>query len=157
MRDLRRIPLPPTGWTVRACGDAADSVAPFGAIEVPPFTHASIHAVLDRAGIQRPWGGERAELDSEWVGRTEWTFACEVDVLPADAGRHCALAIEAGTARRATRQRRLDAVLLRTQRRVRIRLGLGAPRALRGFLRRAVRLLERGASHGRRRLAALER
>ena len=49
MRDLRRIPLPPTGWTVRACGDAADSVAPFGAIEVPPFTHASIHAVLDRA------------------------------------------------------------------------------------------------------------
>ena len=94
MRDLRRIPLPPTGWTVRACGDAAESVAPFGAIEVPPFTHASIHAVLDRAGIQRPWGGERAELDSEWVGRTEWTFACEVDVPPADAGRHCALAIE---------------------------------------------------------------
>ena len=90
MRDLRRIPLPATGWTVRA-NDCAQAC---GAIEVPPYTHASIHAVLDRAGIQRPWNAERAELDSEWVGRTEWTFACEVDVPARGDGRHCALRIE---------------------------------------------------------------
>ena len=86
MRDLRRIPLPPTGWTVRAEGRDP--------IEVPPFTHASIHAVLARAGIQQPWTGARAELDSEWVGRTAWTFACEVDVPGPDAGRNCVLAID---------------------------------------------------------------
>lgn len=94
MRDLRRIPLPPTGWTVRsaACArEGSDTCAP---IDVPPFTHASIHAVLDRAGIQRPWTSARAELDSEWVGRTEWTFACEVDVPARSEGRMCALVIE---------------------------------------------------------------
>ena len=90
MRDLRRLPLPPTGWTVRT----AACVQCMHPIEVPPFTQASIHAVLDRAGIQKPWSGERAELESEWVGRTEWTFACEVDVPAADDGRHCALFIE---------------------------------------------------------------
>ena len=90
MRDLRRIPLPPTGWTVcTAAGAPCESP-----IEVPPYTHASIHAVLDRTGVQKPWTSARAELDSEWVGRTAWTFACEVDVPGADAGRHCALVIE---------------------------------------------------------------
>jgi len=94
MRDLRRIPLPPTGWTVRSDACARDGAGAFAPIEVPPFSHASIHAVLDRAGIQRPWTSARAELDSEWVGRTEWTFACEVEVPARADGRACALVIE---------------------------------------------------------------
>ncbi|MFZ9881122.1 MAG: glycosyl hydrolase 2 galactose-binding domain-containing protein, partial [Phycisphaerales bacterium] len=94
MRDLRRIPLPPDGWTVRA-GACRDSSAPAcEPIGVAPFAHASIHAVLAHAGVQRPWAHERAELDSEWVGRTEWTFAREVDVPAVDEGRRCALSIE---------------------------------------------------------------
>jgi len=86
MRDLVRIPLPAAGWTVHA----ADRLP----LEVPPFSQASIHSVLERAGVQRPWTAERAELDSEWVGRTEWTFRIELEVPPSGAGTHCALAID---------------------------------------------------------------
>ncbi len=86
MRDLRRIPLPRMGWTARAEGH--------GTLEIPPFMHASIHAALEAAGLQSPWKGERAELDSEWVGRTAWTFACTIDVPAMPEGRSCALVID---------------------------------------------------------------
>jgi beta-mannosidase len=94
MPDLRRLPLPQDGWSVRATGGEGSPLAGAHEIEAGPFMQASIHAVLAHAGVQQPWKGERAELDSEWVGRTEWTFAREIDVPPLDDGRHCALVIE---------------------------------------------------------------
>jgi len=94
MRDLRRLPLPSDGWTVRASGGVGSPLVSDEPVDVPPHTAASIHAVLLRAGIQPPWNGERAELDSEWVGRSAWTFAREIDVPSRDDGAHCALVIE---------------------------------------------------------------
>jgi beta-mannosidase len=77
MADLRRLPLPLDGWRVHARGG-----------------EGSIHAVLADAGISQPWQGERAELDGECVGRTEWTFSREVDVPAPRDGAHCALFID---------------------------------------------------------------
>ena len=65
MRDLRRLPLPSDGWTVRASGGVGSPLVGDAVVDVPPHAAASIHAVLLRAGIQPPWNGERAELDSE--------------------------------------------------------------------------------------------
>ncbi|MEY5061000.1 MAG: hypothetical protein RIS45_921, partial [Planctomycetota bacterium] len=94
MAELRRLPLPQGGWTVRATGGEGSPLVGSRAIEAGAFMHASIHAALAHAGVQQPWRGERAELDSEWVGRTEWSFTREIDV-PAEAeGRRCALFIE---------------------------------------------------------------
>ena len=93
-RDLRRIPLPRDGWRVRATGGEGVGRVPD---EIPVPAHAeqaSIHRVLSRAHVAVPVTGARAELDSEWIGRTEWCFEAEVDVPGPEAGRHCALAIE---------------------------------------------------------------
>ena len=87
MPDLRRLPLPQDGWTVRAMGGEGSPLVGSREIEAGPFMQASIHAVLAHAGVQQPWKGERAELDSEWGGRTEWTFAREIEgQLVAHAG-----------------------------------------------------------------------
>ncbi len=94
MAEFSRRPLPLAGWRVRATGGEGSPKIGDRAIDAAPLAQRSIHAVLAEAGIQRPWEGERAELDSEWVGRTEWTFSVEVDVPSRDAGRHCALVIE---------------------------------------------------------------
>ncbi|MFM7261404.1 MAG: glycosyl hydrolase 2 galactose-binding domain-containing protein [bacterium] len=94
MADLRRLPLPSNGWTVRATGGVGSPLVGDADIDVPPHAAASIHATLSRAGIQAPWHGERAELESEWVGRTAWTFTREIDVPSYDDGRHCACIIE---------------------------------------------------------------
>jgi beta-galactosidase/beta-glucuronidase len=94
MPDLRRLPLPLDGWTVRAVGGEGSPLIGARGIEVGPFLQASIHALLAHAGVSSPWRGERAELDSEWVGRTEWSFAREIDVPAVAEGRHCALFIE---------------------------------------------------------------
>ena len=94
MRDLRRIPLPFEGWRLQATGGAGASRLE-GPIAVPPHAgHASVFPALEHAGIARAEAGERAELDGEWVGRTDWCFSAEIDVPGAEAGRHCALAIE---------------------------------------------------------------
>ncbi|MFM1868192.1 MAG: hypothetical protein RL591_1600 [Planctomycetota bacterium] len=94
MADLRRLPVPQDGWAVRVEGGEGSPLVADAVIEVPPYAAASIHSVLARAGIEQPWHGERAELDSEWVGRTAWTFAREIDVPSRDDGAHCALVIE---------------------------------------------------------------
>jgi beta-mannosidase len=94
MPDLRRLPLPQDGWTVRATGGEGSTLVGSREIAAGPFMQASIHAVLAHAGIEQPWNGERAELDSEWVGRTEWTFAREIEVPPKDDGNHCTLFID---------------------------------------------------------------
>ncbi|MFM7051028.1 MAG: glycosyl hydrolase 2 galactose-binding domain-containing protein, partial [Planctomycetota bacterium] len=93
-RDLRRIPLPRGGWTLDATGgEGAGRFA--GPIEVAPHAgHASAFAALSHARIAVPVTAARAELDSEWVGRTDWCFSADVDVPAAEVGRHCALAIE---------------------------------------------------------------
>ena len=94
MRDLRRLPLPQDGWTVRVSGGEGSPLVSDAVIEVPPYAAASMHSVLARAGIEQAWQGERAELDSEWVGRTAWTFARVIDVPSRDDGAHCALVVE---------------------------------------------------------------
>ena len=94
MPDLRRLPLPADGWTVRVAGGEGSPLVGSREILAGAFMHASIHAILADAGIAQPWQGERAELDSEWVGRTEWTFRREIDVPAMDDGRRCALFIE---------------------------------------------------------------
>ncbi|MCX5652697.1 MAG: hypothetical protein NTU45_15110 [Planctomycetota bacterium] len=94
MPDLRRLPLPQDGWTVRAMGGEGSPLVGSREIAAGPFMQASIHAVLAHAGIEQPWKGERAELDSEWVGRTEWTFAREIEVPPKDDGNHCVFFID---------------------------------------------------------------
>ena len=94
MRDFRRIPLPPDGWTIRASGGEGSPLVGAREIEAGPFMQSSIHAVLAHAGVQQPWRGERAELDSEWVGRTEWSFVREIDVPAESEGRHCALLVD---------------------------------------------------------------
>ncbi|MEY4119525.1 MAG: hypothetical protein RLZZ116_2853 [Planctomycetota bacterium] len=94
MPDLRRLPLPQDGWTVRAVGGEGSPVVGARSLDVGPYLQASIHAVLAHAGVSSPWRGERAELDSEWVGRTEWSFVREIDVPAESEGRHCALFID---------------------------------------------------------------
>ena len=94
MRDYRRIPLPPDEWRFAVVGGEGSPLVGEDHLGAPPFSTASIHAVLSRAGIEQPWRGERAELDSEWVGRTEWGIFALVDVPPLDDGAHCALVID---------------------------------------------------------------
>ncbi len=94
MADLRRLPLAPTGWAVRATGGEGSPIVGSQTLDVAPFTQVSIHAVLTAADLQSPWTAERAELDSEWVGKTEWTFTREVDVPARSDGAQCALRIE---------------------------------------------------------------
>jgi beta-mannosidase len=94
MPDFRRLPLPQDGWTVRVAGGVGSPLVGDEVIEVPPYAASSIHATLARAGVQRPWQGERAELESMWVGRTAWTFTREVEIPTRSDGAHCALVIE---------------------------------------------------------------
>ncbi|MDI9403570.1 MAG: hypothetical protein QM516_06835 [Limnohabitans sp.] len=94
MPEFRRLPLPQDGWLVRATGGMGSSLVGDESVDVPPYAASSIHAALARAGIQQPWHGERAELDSEWVGRTSWTFSREIEVPSLSDGAHCALVIE---------------------------------------------------------------
>ena len=94
MAEFSRRPLPLAGWRVRASGGEGSPKVGDRTIDAAPLAQRSIHAVLAGAGIGHPWEGERAELDGEWVGRTEWTFSVEVEVPPRDAGRRCALVIE---------------------------------------------------------------
>lgn len=94
MADFRRVPVPSEGWSVRARAGEGSPLVGAREILVGPFLHASIHAVLADAGITQPWRGERAELDSEWIGRTEWNFTREVEVPPLEDGVRCALYID---------------------------------------------------------------
>ena len=94
MADLRRLPLPLDGWRVRARGGEGSPLVGSREIIAGAYMQASIHAVLADAEISHPWQGERAELDSEWVGRTEWTFSREVEVPALHDGAHCALLID---------------------------------------------------------------
>ena len=94
MADLRRLPLPLDGWRVRARAGEGSPLVGQREIIAGAYMQASIHAVLADAGISQPWQAERAELDSEWVGRTEWTFSREVEVPASHDGVHCALLID---------------------------------------------------------------
>ena len=75
MADLRRLPLPLDGWRVHARGGEGSPLVGSREIIAGACMQASIHAVFADAGISQPWQGERAELDGECVGRTEWTFS----------------------------------------------------------------------------------
>jgi len=94
MADLRRLPLPLDGWRVHARGGEGSPLVGAREIIAGACMQDSIHAVLADAGISQPWQGERAELDGEWVGRTEWTFSREVEVPAPRDGAHCALFID---------------------------------------------------------------
>ena len=94
MADLRRLPLPLDGWRVHARGGEGSPLVGAREIIAGACMQDSIHAVLADAGISQPWQGERAELDGEWVGRTEWTFLREVEVPAPRDGAHCALFID---------------------------------------------------------------
>ena len=51
MAELRRLPLPQDGWTVRATGGEGSPLVGSRAIEVGAFMHASIHAALRGIGL----------------------------------------------------------------------------------------------------------
>lgn len=58
------------GWTATATG--GDGITRgIGTFTIARGATSSIHAALSRAGIQQPIDPLRAELDSEWVGRTD--------------------------------------------------------------------------------------
>ena len=80
------------GWTATATG--GDGITRgIGTFSIARGATSSIHAALSRAGIQQPIDPLRAELDSEWVGRTDWSFTCSLAIPPRSQGRHCALRI----------------------------------------------------------------
>ena len=85
------IGLPERGWLVQATGGERSSRVAGKVIDATRRACRSVHTVLSRAGIQEPVHALHAELDSEWVGRTEWSFACEIDLPAREIGRFCAL------------------------------------------------------------------
>lgn len=94
MRDLTRLPLPADGWTMRATGGVGASRA-LDAVPIPPLAGtASVLRALVLAGAAPSLHGERAELDSEWIGQTDWTLTSEIEIPSSARGRHAALVIE---------------------------------------------------------------
>lgn len=92
MGELRRaFPATSNAWTVSASGGEGASRANACEVTVAAGTSWSVHATLSRAGVQEPIDPERAELDSEWVGRTEWTYECTAMVPHSREGSKCAL------------------------------------------------------------------
>ena len=87
----RTIPLPEFGWSVRACGGMSHACVENRVITTTRHALRSIHTVLANAGIQKPIDPLRAELDSEWVGLTQWSASCEVTVPETSAGTECVL------------------------------------------------------------------
>ncbi len=87
----RTLPLPELGWSVVARGGTSHPCMKNRVIATTRHALRSIHTVLMHAGIQQPIDPLRAELDSEWVGLTQWSAACEVTVPPMSAGRECVL------------------------------------------------------------------
>jgi beta-mannosidase len=93
--ELRRaFPAASNGWNVHASGGESHTCVADREFAVAQGTTWSIHATLARAGVQETIDPRRAELESEWVGRTAWTFRCMAMVPSVRDGSRCALAID---------------------------------------------------------------
>ncbi len=91
MRTVIRLPL--ADWSIEATGGAPAANMLQRVLKASLRSCRSIHTVLARAGVQEPIHALRAELDSEWVGHTEWTFSREIELPAKNFGAHCALRI----------------------------------------------------------------
>ncbi len=94
MGNLRRaFPVSLGAWSVTATGGEGEGRMRGRSLAVESGSSWSIHAVLGRAGVQQPIDPLRAELESEWVGKTEWAFETKAFVPHAREGSKCALHI----------------------------------------------------------------
>lgn len=95
MGELRRaFPAPVGAWSVVAVGGEGEARMHRARVRVEHGSQWSIHAALARAGVQQTIDPMRAELDSEWIGKTEWMYEAAAIVPHVREGSKCALRIE---------------------------------------------------------------